>query len=272
MRLERKGDQREELYWTIWNPVVDQYIRLFDRSENPDAPDGDGLQDYIWYFHEREELNPYFRGIGAILYPLVYIKSKLVQYWADLSESWSKPFIIAAMDLARGSISAALGGDIKTASERITQWLDVLQNARSRHAIVADKNDEITFFEHGSTGNNILQQFIDYIDNKITLLLLGAELTTGTGEGTGSYALGNVHRQQTETLIMYSRNRIQETLEHELLRDLIFRNRMNFYRLGFDVPESGDLKLELVVDAEEQKKAAMQQNISQYRGDSEKII
>lgn len=272
LRLERGEYDNTSLEWTIWDPRYDQYIKIQDRADNPLAPAGSGIQDYIWYFHEKEELNPYYRGLGQILYIIVFIKSKVLQYWADNCESWSKPWLVMAIDIAKGAINAAIGGDIKTASARVQEMLEVFEKARARHAIVVDKEDKIDFFEHGSTGTNILREFMNYADEKIQLLLLGAELTTGTGSGVGSYALGNVHRQQTETLILYSRNRLQEVLERDLIYDLLYRNRLNFYRLGMMSPEPGDVKLELYVKMEEKKEEALEKQLKGYRGDMEKII
>lgn len=272
VRIERCTEFRDFLYWTMYNPVIDKYVKVLDRNDFPGQMDGDAIQDYIWYFHEEEELNPYFRGIGAVLYPIAYAKSMVLQYWRELCEGWAKPWLVALMDLLKGSISASMGGDFKTATQRINDWLDVLEKARARHAIVMDKNDKLDVIEHGSTGNNICMQFLQYADEKIALALLGAELTTGTGAGVGSYALGNVHRQQTETLIMYSRSRLEEILLRDVVFDLLYRNRWNLYSLGISVPEPGDIEIELYIKAEKQKEAAMNQQLTNYTGDIQKIL
>ena len=272
VRLEKEADSKTDLYWTIWCPKIDQYIIMEDRHDNPYIAEGAGLQDYIWYFHEREETCPYFRGLGDILYALCYIKKKGLQYWADLSESWAKPMIIGLMDIAKGILSGSIGAEIQTIDQRIIALLDALEKARARHVIIADSNDKIEVKEHGSTGQNILKELLEYCDNNIRLSMLGAELTTGAGRGPGSFALGYVHQQQTETLIMYSRLRLQEVLVRDLIYDLLFRNRENLYRLGVTAPEPGDVKLELYTEIEEQKKQAVSERMTGYRGNMEKII
>lgn len=278
LRLERNEDSgqfgvyRNEMYWTIWSPMGDQYICLEDRHDNPAASDGGGLQDYIWYYHEQEEQSPYFRGLGQVLYPYAYIHKCGLQYWADLCESWSKPFIAIFTDLTKGTINALLSGDIKTAEEKARILLETCEGIRARHTAVLDKGDTFEVKEHGSTGNNIIKDLMDYCDDKIKLLFLGAELTTGTGSGVGSYALGNVHRQQTETLIMYSRSRLQEVLLRDIIYDLLYRNRINFYRLGFAAPEIGDIKFRIYTEAEEQKKEAINKGLTGYHGDMQKVI
>jgi len=56
-------------------------------------------------------------------------------------------------------------------------------------------HDKLEVHEAGSIGNNILQQLLEYVDSKIQLLILGAELTT-IAPSVGSYALGQIHRGQ----------------------------------------------------------------------------
>lgn len=272
VRLEKEDDSKTDLYWTIWCPKIDQYIIIEDRHENPMIAEGAALQDYVWYFHEREELHPYFRGMGQVLYPLAYIKKNALQYWGDLCESWSKPWLIMLVDIAKGAISASLGGDITTANERVKQLLETVEKARARHAMVLDKADELNIQEHGSTGQNIIRELMQYCDDRIQLMILGAELTTGTGTGVGSFALGNVHRQQTETLIMYSRSRLQEVLLRDVVYDLLYRNRMNLYRLGMNAPEPGDVELELYIEMEEKKEMALEKSMTGYQGNMQKII
>ena len=244
LRIERDSENRSNLYWTIWKPDVDLYVRLWDRSENPDALHGEGIQDYMWYIHEKEELNPYYRGLGVILYRLVYIRSKIIQYWADLCESWAKPFFTLSLNLAKGAISSIAMGDIKSADARIKEWLSVLESARSRHAIVKDINDKMEILEHGSTGNNILREFLIYVDEKIQNIFLGASLTTGTGKGVGSYALGEVHQEQTHQLVAYSRERLREVLLRELVEDLVFQNSNTLQMLGI-APNTENLEVVL---------------------------
>lgn len=272
LRIERDTEFRDVVYWTMYNPVPDQYIKILDRNEYPEQMEGDAIQDYVWYFHEEEELNPYFAGLGQVLYPIVYAKSLVFQYWRELCESWAKPWLVASMDMLKGSISAALGADFKTAAERITAWLDVMEKARARHGIVMDKNDKLEVVEHGSTGNNICAEFMKYADEKIALAILGAELTTSTGGGAGSFALGSIHRQLTETLVMYSRARLEEVITRDIVFDLLYRNRMNLYALGLDAPEYGDVKIEFYIPAEVQKEQAVQQQISNYKGDMNKFL
>jgi hypothetical protein len=231
--------------------VLDQYVKILDRNDFPFGQCGEGIQDYLWYFHEVEEMNPYFRGLGVVLYRLVYIRSKVIQYWADLCESWAKPFMTLSINMAKGALSSIAMGDIKSAEDRVTAWLETLEAARSRHAIVKDMNDKIEILEHGTTGNNIIRELLSYVDERIQNIFLGGSLSTGTGKGVGSYALGEVHAEQTEYLVQYSRSRLEDVLARGILDDLVWKNRENFRQLGISVPKPGEVQLKIQARKEE---------------------
>lgn len=250
LRLERDEEDKNHLYWTMWCPKIDQYIILEDLAQNPLAASGTAVQDYLWFMHMQEELSPYFEGFGDVLYHLVFIKSKVIQYWADLCESWAKPFMTIMIDLAKNMIDANLGPGFVSNAQRIADLLSTFEKTRSKHIAVLDSSDKIDFHEHGSTGQNILRELLDYCDQKISLLLLGAELTTTT-PGAGSYKLGVVHKEATDTIILYNRKRLEEVLNKDLLFDFLIRNRMNLAAMGLKIPEVGEIKIKIKMDMEE---------------------
>jgi hypothetical protein len=250
LRIERDPVDRNIVTWTIYDPYIDAYVMLPDRAQEPKAEIA--LQDYLFCIHEWEETNPYFRGIGDVVYALAYVKTKVVQYWADLCESYAKPFLIATIDTLKASINASLGSGFTTAKDRANQIIDAFEAARARHMVVLDKSDKVDFHEHGSTSNNILRDMLDYCDQKIQLVILGAELTTSTsGSGAGSFALGQIHRQATQAIVQYNRLRLEEVLEKELVYDFYLRNKKNFVELGLKL-RPGDVKLKIRIKAEEQ--------------------
>lgn len=265
LRIEYDASDRSQQYWTIWTPKEDLYMILEDRAEVPDVESGAAVQDFIWYWHEHQEDQPYGRGVGDVLFPLVYIKKLLTQYWADNCESWYKPWVTATLETMIGAVDASLGSGFSTWAERVTSYLDLLENMRARHVAVYPKNDEIRFQEGGSTGENIIQQFIAYIDSKIQLAIIGAELTT-VAPSVGSYALGQIHRGATQAIIQYNRLRIAEVLARDLVFEFIIRNRKNFLALGIQPPKPYDVKIEIEVESEEVREQMMQQMMQQKQG------
>jgi len=246
MRLERDQEDRTRIYWTMWCPKIDQYVILEDRSENPNAPEGLAVQDYIWYYQMQEELAPYWEGFGEVLYTLAYTKHYAIKYWADLCESWSKPFLVAQIDLMKAAVNASLGAGFSSAQQRIDKIIETFEACRARHLAVIDSSDRVQWFEHGSTGANIIRELIEYCDKKIQLLLLGAELST-TAAGVGSYALGAVHKAQTDTVVLYNRLRLAEVFTEDILFDFFYRNQSALAQLGIDFPRHGDVKIKIGV-------------------------
>lgn len=255
MRIERDVDDANKLYWTIWCPKVDQYIILEDRSENPKADIA--LQDFIFQVHEFEEQNPYARGIGNALYALAFIKSKVLQYWADLCECWAKPMAVAYMDSMKGAVDAALGAGLSEEAKRVQATLDAIEGARARHALVFDASSKIDFHEAGSTGSNIINELLNYCDQRIQLMILGAELTT-MAPSVGSYALGQIHRGATQTVLQYNRQRLEEVILRDIVYDFLTRNRANLYKNGIPYPKPGDVRIKLKVEQEEQQQQGQQ--------------
>jgi len=253
LMIERDVEDRNKTYWTMYSLKDDKYIILFDRSENKNVEDGEAVQDYIWYIHEWEELNPFFRGLGDCIFQLAYIKTKAMQYWADNAESWAKPIIAFTTDLANKVADASLGAGFVSADAAANQILSEVEKMRARYSFVLNNRDKIDFHEHGSTGSNIIAELIAYCDTQIRQLILGAELTTQSGQ-TGSYGQAAVHRQATDSVILYNRNRIAEVLEEYLINDFVYRNRLQLHALRIK-PQR--VKIKLKVQDEEMKRQEM---------------
>ena len=240
LRIERLKEDKNQTYWTIWNPQYDSYVKIMDRKTDPQAPIA--MQDFVWFFDEHEELFPYFEGLGECLYLLAYIKTRVLQYWTDLCESWAKPFLVVATDLMKGVFNANLGQGFVSKTKRVSDLLDTFEKTRSRHIAVIDKSDELQYHERGSVGANMLKELIGYCDAKIQLLFFGTELATEAGN-YGSYKLGAIHHEETNKLAIYQRSRLEDVLLRDIVFDTLYRNRFNLSLLGIPFPEKQDLVL-----------------------------
>lgn len=248
LRIERDVDDKTNLWWTIWCPKIDQWIILEDHAINPAAPSGAAVQDYCWYVHTQEETSPYYEGLGDILYTTVYAKHKVIQYWSDLCESWSKPFLVAQLNLLKSVINSSMGTGFPTAQQRVDAMLETFEKCRANHIAVIDQDDKLQYYEHGSTGNNICKEFVNYCDSKIQLLILGSELTTTTGQGgdSSSYALGAVHMIPFSANLDYNQKRMDEALVEDILFDFYYRNQVPLRNLGIEFPNEGEVELDVV--------------------------
>lgn len=257
LRIERDTNARNKQYWTIWQPQFDAYQVIEDRAENPNAPLA--LQDYAFLYHTTEELYPYFRGFGDVLYDLAAIKTNCMTYWGNLAESWSQPFLTIFANLMKGSFNASSGTGFPTENERKNAILEESKKWRARHvAIFGDSSEKLEWNEHGNSGSNIIRELVEYCDKKIQLIFCGTELSTGAGGGQGSYALGAVHKQEFDTIIQYNRSRLCEVLAVDIAYDFLLRNRWNLYELGIRLPRPRDVEIAITVDAEEQQQQQAQ--------------
>lgn len=255
LRIERSVHTDRKAWWTLWDYEYDQYLVLADGNQWPGYK-GPKLQDFVWYYWENEEKSPYYRGKGLVLYRLLYIKDKLLKYWAALAENWSQPYVIFAINtmkelMTRGG-NAQVG--LATLQERLDDIVEKYRKQVAGHVMVVDKDaTSIEFKEHGTQGNNIISEFIGYIDGKINNYILAAELTTQTGSSHGSYAQAKVHRGATQTKVLYGRHRAEERFTQDLVYNFYQINYLNLVNLGLRLPDPGEVNLLFKVRSEEVK-------------------
>lgn len=273
LRIERKQNEKQKAYWTIYRPKEDAYIVLEDRNEVANIEDGAAVQDYLWVCGDTEETNPYYEGLGDRLFTLAYIKHKTIQYWAKLGETWGKPFIAYATENLRGvidSITSARG--LPTLYERITEALKLIDSFRVASGALIDKEDDIRIHEAGSATNNILHELISYCDDKQRDLIMGSSLTTSTGDGQGSYAQSTVHRESKDAKVIYRRDIVNRVIEQQLIQCFLLRNKFNLFYLGIPFPEPGEVTVKVKVSREEMKEDAMQRSWAKNPSNAEKQL
>lgn len=237
LRIERSVSNRNQMYWTIWTPEFDKYVILEDKADNPYVNDRYSLQGYMWYIHNYEEDKPYFKGIADAIYRLVYKRSKILGYWLDMCETWAGPMFISKIDSAKASTDPDLiSGSSETLDTYKQNMIDALSQMKHNKSLVIDKSDEVKVIEQSSTGNNIHKEYLEYLDKRITLCILGTELASQSGKG-GSYALGQVQENITLDTIKYSQKRMGQTIKEDIINDFLIRNDVLLKMLGIDFRE-----------------------------------
>ncbi len=265
LRLEREdGDDRTNLYWTIWSPRYDNYIILENLNKNPYAPRPFSTQDYVWFIYDYEEEYPYFYGLSDILYPLCKIKIEAIQYWHQLAEKWGEKTLIAKMNVMKGTIDEATEIPNLSISKRKEILMKALRNMLKEKVVIVDKDDEISSPSPSASGTNIIKELAEYIDNKIHLLVLGAELTTKSGK-SGSYALGSIHKEMTTSQIVYNRSILIDSLKEFIIKDFMLRNRQALKRLGIELSSYNAVRLNISSEKEQLKVDLAKQGIVETR-------
>lgn len=263
-RKERNLESKEE-YWTMWRKEHDEYIVILDAYEYPGYL-GPTTQDFLWCYYEQDNFEPYFRGLSHVLFKLAYTKKFMHQYWHDLAESWSKPWIQVKADMQKGSFNDTdLGSGFETWAARAEEYIKELSKHRAQHILVSDKDDhEIEIHTGGgSIGQNIMSEYIDYADQRIEKNILGESLENK--DGGGSFNAGSLKREAMDAVIVDARDAAEETHSNQLLMQVYYRNRKNLWHLGVDVPDKGDVRLEYFIEAEEIKEDYLSEGLSEQR-------
>lgn len=262
-RLERHTEDKKNAYWTMWREEEDAYVVLMDREEYPNYL-GPHMQDFLWCWYEEDKLEPYYRGLSHVLFRMAYTKSQMFQYWHELAEGWSKPWIHVESDLEKGAFDADLGTGFQGQADRQAEIIEQVAKHRARHVLVSDKNSErITVHEGGSIGTNIMLQYIDYADLRIEKNILGESLDSQNGGG--SFNAGTLKREAQDALIVDARSTIEELHSTDLLGEVWYRNRANLAALGVPIPDTGDVKIRYYIESEEIKEEYLSEGVSESR-------
>jgi len=157
-------------------------------------------------------------------------------WWWYAKEHVFQESLQAVERFAQGIIHAKVDGAIDAETNLpntalIQAWQDLLEDMRSRHVLVSDRNDEVEIISGNAEGNQLLKDIREELRSTIFTLVLGANLTTSANEG-GSYALAEIQENSTEALIQYDRETLEETLTDDLLGCVWWKNHPNLVELG----------------------------------------
>jgi|GEM_PF-190175 len=109
---------------------------------------------------------------------------------------------------------------------------------------------EIEFVEAQKAGTSaVFKQFVEFLLNELTIVILGQTLTTSTG-GTGSYALGRVHENVRQDLVEADALRLMDAIDSYLIVPFVDLNygprsaRSGYPRFKIEYEPATDEKLE----------------------------
>lgn len=157
-----------------------------------------------------------------------YAKTHILQESLQAAERFGQGVLRARVDGARDADT-----DLPN-TEVIREWVEALEDMRSRHVLVHDAKDDVDMVQMSGTGWQMFRELREELRNTISTLVLGATMNTTATQG-GSYALAEVHENTTEALIQYDRQSLEETLTDDLLIGCLWhRNHANLRELGID--------------------------------------
>lgn len=123
------------------------------------------------------------------------------------------------------------GSDTQTASAVQRQVMDMLAKVKSRHVANIPLGHELQMLTVDLNGVNALQAGIDYYDQQVRMLCLGAELSVTSGS-TGSYNQAVTHQETTYHNADYSREVMSEAFTNTLIPLIWEYNEHNWKALG----------------------------------------
>lgn len=224
-RLARVPDHElmpgdEPWRWEFWSVMRSTW----DPIENPE-----------WFirtvYEETEDTLGHGRGLLDTLYYHQAAKARAFQDVMAASERFGQGLIVAKVANLRtpDGMGKAVGRD-DAGQALANTYHNTLLKHRARGVLVVDQNDELDVLEQGS-GPDFLLKVIEYLDASQVCAVLGATIPTMERQG-GSFALGKVQENTTESLIQADRARLSEDIDRDLGGMLWRLNRQQLIDAG----------------------------------------
>jgi len=199
--------------------IVDEYNNLIEIKNVADQETTVPIYKFIVYSHNPEDGNIYGRSVLRKVYKHYWSKDFLLKWWNIYLETYGFPTRIAKYPA--GSYSQSASGD--GASQN--QLQSILKDIMSNTAITIPNDIEIDFEQVASGGALGFLKAIEYHDKQIVTGIQGQTLTSTTGDGKGSYALGDIHAATKETYVGMIRSDIEDTIMFEqVIKQLVDLN------------------------------------------------
>lgn len=164
---------------------------------------------FLIHTNEATSENPYGESVlGEASFWLYYLKNGNWKDWAQFNERFGQGILKGEYE--RGNIKA------------MEQTFIALRQLRSNGYAVFEKGSNVEIMEASRNAGDY-KTFLNEIDTAITKMVLGQELTTTTGNGSGSYSLGRVHQNTFENIILSDRKNLEETI-NALIKNMLTRS------------------------------------------------
>lgn len=130
----------------------------------------------------RASLNPHGQKILSRCFWGGVIRKGGIKFWMYMAEKYGMPTLV-------GTVPEG------TSQEKIDEFSAVLAAAVQDAVIVMTEGNTVELKEAAATGTGapVYERLIKLVDSDIAKAILGQTLTTDSGNGSGSYALGKVH-------------------------------------------------------------------------------
>ncbi len=153
---------------------------------------------------------------GGLARPVAWgyvFKNFQIKDWLTFAEKYGQPFRLGQFNEG-------------TTDQQIEQFLDDLVQMGSDAAAVIPRGYSVQLIESASKGASasVFQDFINYVDSKISLVVLGQTLTTGEGRSSGSFAQAKVHNEVRRDIQVADCQHLIGTLNKSVIRSIVDLN------------------------------------------------
>ncbi len=186
--------------------------------------------------------NPYGRGLAQRAYWMYWFKKNALKFWAVYNEKYGAPTAVATYPQG-------------TREEDRQRLREVLSTLQTDSGVILPEGIELSLLETArtSSGAATYRELLDWCNDEMSKIVLGATLTTGEGRRSGSLALGNIHQLVRQDYIESDARLLEAVLNGSLVAWLM---ELNFppgtprpqWRIDADSPE--DLGASIRVDRE----------------------
>ena len=214
---DKQGQESLRVVTELWSVLREQYEELEDPS-----------QFVKMTYRDEESRLSYGRGLLDSMYFYVWARGIIWREGLTGLERWSQGILIGKVDSMRE------GSTGKTNETMRNELFDSLKEMRSRHVLVTDKETELQVVTGGMEGHSMCMDFLKYLDEKLTSLILGSSLPFGGGDGGGSYARAEVEQGTTHAMVQFDRDKIDEALTEDLVGLVWAANFRNLASIGLE--------------------------------------
>lgn len=184
-------------------------------------------------YRDEEARLGYGRGLLESIYYYLWCKGEILKEGVQAVKKFARGVVVAKIDALRAS------SDPKDTAALQAAWGKVLQQMQAEHVITMDKADEIEVIDMPARGFDAIVKLIQLLDDGMTRLITGAVLPSGGGSSTGSLARAETESDESEALVQFDRDKIDEDYTRDLIGWFRMHNRQNFAALGLADAEPG---------------------------------
>lgn len=166
------------------------------------------------------------RGLLDAVYFFIWIKQIVIREGLQGLERFVHGVPIVTLDPSKRGATDQTSEAVRDAA------LASLKKMRAGHAIVINAGETIQWAEPGSSGQQMVTGWLEYLDRCLMGAITGAALKSGGDQtSAGSYASDQVGADMQDTVVQYDRDKIDEDLTTDLIGLHCKLNREQFRRL-----------------------------------------